>query len=63
MKIYNRRGFAAGLFMITLGVINLAADFWRGDFGLRDGILAAALFFFGGRAHPPQLLPCLFPGG
>ena len=48
MKIYNRRGFAAGLFMITLGVINLAADFWRGDFGLRDGILAAALFFFGG---------------
>lgn len=48
MKIYNKRGFASGLFMVALGALNLAADFWRGDFDLKGGVLAAALFFFGG---------------
>lgn len=48
MRIYHKRNFAEGVFMLGLGVLNLTIDFVQHDFTMKSGILCAALFLLGG---------------
>lgn len=47
MKIYNKKVFASGIFMVALGVINLVADIVNGKVDMKGIILISALFLFG----------------
>ncbi len=47
MKIYSKKWFASGLFLIALGVLNLAADIANGTVDAKGSILIAVLFLFG----------------
>ena len=48
MKIYHKRNFIEGVFLLGLGALNLMMDVIRHDFTVKGGILCAALFLFGG---------------
>ena len=48
MKIYHKRNFAEGIFMLGLGALNLLMGFIRQDITAKDGFLCAALFLFAG---------------
>lgn len=47
MKIYHKRNFIEGVFMLGLSVLNLVMDFIRQDFTIKGGILCAVLFLLG----------------
>ena len=47
MKIYNKKGFAWGVFLIALGLLNLITSIMRNDLDINSIILMAALFFLG----------------
>lgn len=47
MKIYNKKGFASGVFMIALGVLNLITSLIRQDLDVSAVILIMALFALG----------------
>ncbi len=47
MKIYNKKVFASGVFMVALGVLNLMADGINHTVDANGLILAAALLLFG----------------
>ncbi len=47
MKIYNKKGFASGVFMIALGVLNLITSLIRHDLDVSAIILIMALFALG----------------
>lgn len=48
MKIYHKRNFIEGMFMLVLGVLNLIMDLFRQDFSVKGGLLCAVLFLVGG---------------
>lgn len=48
MKIYHKKNFAEGLFMLVLGVLNLSAGISQSSVTIKDGIVCAVLFLFGG---------------
>lgn len=47
MKIYNKKVFASGIFMIALGLLNLITSIMRKDLDINSIILIAALFVLG----------------
>ena len=47
MKIYNKKVFASGVFMITLGAFNLVGDIVNKSVDINGSILIGALFLFG----------------
>lgn len=47
MKIYNKKVFASGVFMVALGLLNLITSMMRQDFDMNSIILIAALFVLG----------------
>ena len=47
MKIYNKKAFASGVFMVALGLLNLITSMMRQDFDMNSIILIAALFVLG----------------
>lgn len=47
MKIYNKKVFASGVFMVALGLLNLITSMMRQDFDINSIILMAALFVLG----------------
>ncbi len=47
MKIYNKKRFASGVFMVGLGAVNLISDIATHNSGMQGIILAAALFLLG----------------
>jgi len=47
MRIYNKKGFAFGVFMVALGIVNLVADLADNSMEVDGIILVAALFLFG----------------
>ena len=47
MKIYNKKGFAWGVFLVALGLLNLITSIMRNDLDINSIILMAALFFLG----------------
>ena len=47
MRIYNKKAFASGIFMMALGLLNLITGMMRQDFDISAIILIAALFAFG----------------
>lgn len=47
MKIYNKKVFASGVFMVALGLLNLITSMMRQDFDINSIILIAALFVLG----------------
>ncbi len=47
MKIYNKKAFASGVFMVALGLLNLITSMMRQDFDINSIILIAALFVLG----------------
>lgn len=47
MKIYNKKVFALGVFMVALGLLNLITIMMRQDFDINSIILIAALFVLG----------------
>lgn len=48
MKIYHKRNFAEGAFLLVLGVLNLVMDLIRQDFSVKGAVLCAVLFLLGG---------------
>ncbi|MGI6029344.1 MAG: hypothetical protein ACOX81_08035 [Candidatus Heteroscillospira sp.] len=48
MKIYNKRSFAEGVFMVALGTLNLIMDLINHTFEIKGAILSIALYFLGG---------------
>ena len=48
MKIYHKKNFLEGAFLLGLGAANLIAGFLRQDFTLKGGILCGVLFLLGG---------------
>ncbi|CAK7086314.1 MAG: hypothetical protein ENTB_04132 [Enterocloster aldenensis] len=48
MKIYNKRSFAGGVFMIAIGTLNLIMDLINRTFEIKGIILIIALYFLGG---------------
>lgn len=48
MKIYHKKNFAEGLFMLVLGLLNLSTGISQSSITVKDGIVCAALFLFGG---------------
>ena len=48
MKIYNKKSFAEGIFMLALGSLNLMMDLINHTLEIKGIILTAALYFFGG---------------
>lgn len=47
MKIYNRKVFISGIFMLFLGVFTLFAKFINNDMGIQSVILILALIMLG----------------
>ena len=47
MKIYNKKGFASGIFMAALGLLNLITSIMRKALDINSIILIAALFVLG----------------
>lgn len=47
MKIYNKRGFASGIFTMMLGVVNLILDVVHNKVGVKGSILIVALLCLG----------------
>ena len=47
MKIYNKKVFASGIFMVALGLLNLITSIMRKDLDINSIILIAALFVLG----------------
>ena len=47
MKIYNKKVFAWGIFVVILGVLNLVTSILRNDLDINAIILIIALFAFG----------------
>lgn len=47
MKIYNKKVFASGVFMMALGLINLITSIMRQDLDINSIILIVALFVLG----------------
>lgn len=47
MKIYNKKMFASGVFMVALGIFNLVTNMIRKDVDVTAIILIVALFAFG----------------
>lgn len=47
MKIYNKKVFASGIFMMALGLLNLITSIVRHDLDINSIILIVALFAFG----------------
>ena len=47
MKIYNKKVFASGVFMVALGLLNLITSMMRQGFDINSIILIAALFVLG----------------
>ncbi len=47
MKIYNKKRFASGIFMIALGLLNLITSLIRQDLDVSSTILIIALFVLG----------------
>lgn len=48
MKIYHKRNFIEGIFLLGLGTINLIMDFIRHDFSVKDIVLCIVLLLLGG---------------
>ena len=48
MKIYNKKSFAGGAFIVALGTLNLIMDLINHTFEIKGIILVAALYFLGG---------------
>lgn len=48
MKIYNKKSFAEGIFMLALGMLNLIMDLINHKFEIKGVILILALYFLGG---------------
>lgn len=47
MKIYNKKVFASGVFMMALGLLNLITSIMRQDLDINSIILIVALFVLG----------------
>ena len=47
MKIYNKKVFASGIFMMALGLLNLITSIMRHDLDINSIILIVALFAMG----------------
>ena len=47
MKIYNKKKFISGIFIVALGVLNVITSIFRKDFDINSVILIAALFVMG----------------
>lgn len=63
MKIYNKKVFASGVFMVVLGVLNLMADGINHTVDANGLVLAAALFLFGFGAIMRSLIQTNGQGG
>ena len=48
MKIYNKKSFSEGIFMLVLGSLNLIMDLINHTLDINGTILFVALYFFGG---------------
>lgn len=48
MKIYNRKSFAEGIFILALGTLLLITDFINHAFEIKGAVLIFALYFMGG---------------
>lgn len=48
MKIYHKRNFIEGAFLLGLGALNLIMNFIQHDFSVKGSILCVALFLIGG---------------
>lgn len=48
MKIYNKKSFAEGTFMLALGSLNLILDLINHAFEINSAILIIVLYFLGG---------------
>lgn len=48
MKIYNKKSFVGGAFIVALGTLNLIMDLINHTFEIKGIILVVALYFFGG---------------
>ena len=48
MKVYNRKNFVHGLFMVLLGSALIPLGLLRGDLDWRDYILSGGLLLMGG---------------
>lgn len=57
MKIYHKKNFAEGLFMLVLGLLNLSTGISQSSITIKDGIVCAALFLFGGTLLLRSLSP------
>ncbi len=47
MKIYNKKSFAEGIFILALGTLLLIADFTNDSFEIKGAVLILALYFMG----------------
>lgn len=47
MKVYNKKGFASGAFLVVLGVLNLTAVITNNNGDVKDIILILFSFFGG----------------
>lgn len=47
MKIYNKKVYASGVFMMALGLLNLITSIMRQDLDINSTILIVALFVLG----------------
>lgn len=48
MKIYNKKSFAEGIFILALGTLLLIMDCINQTFEVKGAVLIFALYFFGG---------------
>lgn len=48
MKIYNKKSFAEGIFILALGTLLLIMDCINHTFEVKGAVLIFALYFFGG---------------
>lgn len=48
MKIYNKKSFAEGIFILALGTLLLVMDCINHTFEVKGAVLIFALYFFGG---------------
>lgn len=48
MKIYNKKSFAEGIFMLALGTLNVIMELINHTFEIKGAILVIVLYFLGG---------------
>lgn len=48
MKIYNKKSFVRGIFLLVLGTLNLAMDLINHTFEIKGAVLIFVLYFMGG---------------